>query len=376
MDLRTHASLDEIPAAKWNALHDGSDPFISHAFLAGLERHGCLRPDWGWAPLHATLWDGDDLIAAAPGYCKTNSHGEFVFDQGWALAMERAGRAYYPKWLFAIPYTPVTGPRWLARTHDHKARLLDGIVALAARLRMVGIHANFLTDADCASIPESWLARSDVHFHWRNDVGWRRFDDHLAAMQSKKRKNIRHERQQVAAAGIGFRIVHGDEAGDDDIAAMHALYLRTFGDKGNSPALTLAFFHHLARTMPRNLVLILAMRAGTIVAGALLLRGGDTLHGRYWGSFQSIPGLHFETCYHQGIEYCLREGLRVFDPGAQGEHKLARGFLPVLTHSRHHLLEPGLDTAFARWCADERAASQRYRAALQAHSPYRQAAIA
>lgn len=376
MELRTHASLADIPAAQWDALHDGSDPFVSHAFLFGLERHGCLRRDWGWMPLHAVLHDGDAIVAAAPGYQKGNSHGEFVFDHGWALAMQRAGRAYYPKWLFGIPYTPVTGPRWLGRRPEHKQQLLAALVAAAARAGLVSVHANFLTDADAAIVPATWLARSDVHFHWRNNAGWTCFDDHLAAMHSKKRKNIRQERRQVAAAGIRFRIVHGDEAGDDEITTMHALYQRTFADKGNPAALSLAFFQHLARTMPRSLLLVLAQRHGHAIAGALFLRGGDTLHGRYWGSFESVPGLHFETCYHQGIEYCLREGLRVFDPGAQGEHKLARGFLPVLTHSRHHFLEPGLDKAFAAWCADERAASQRYRLALRAHSPYREDAVA
>lgn len=414
MEFRTHASLDAIPAAKWDALHGGDDPFICHAFLAGLEQHGCLRRDWGWTPMHAALWEGDTLLAAAPGYIKHNSHGEFVFDHDWAQAMEHAGRNYYPKWLFAVPYTPVTGPRWLTRHPDLKAAMIGAIAQMAARMGLISLHATFLDAHDTACTPH-WLARTDVHFHWRNDSGWRCFDDHLAAMESRKRKNIRRERAHVSAAGITFRILHGDEACDADIATMHALYLRTFNDKGNSAALTLDFFRHLARAMPRSLVLVLAQRSAsgyvptpvprsggdpcetrsaaggpdapsadsrdpqwqtTTIAGALFLRGGDTLHGRYWGSFETVPGLHFETCYHQGIEYCLRHGLRLFDPGAQGEHKLARGFLPVLTHSRHHFLEPGLDAAFARWCADEHAASERYRAALQMHSPYRREAVA
>ena len=380
VEFRTHTSLSEIAAAQWDALHDGRNPFLAHAFLSGLERHGCLRPSWGWAPLHAALWDGDALVAAAPGYLKGNSHGEFVFDHQWAAAIERAGRDYYPKWLFAIPYTPVTGPRWLARDPAHKALLAESIAESARQLKLSSVHANFLTDADNAATPVHWLQRSDVQFHWRNDAGWKTFDDFLAALQSKKRKNIRHERKQVHEAGITFRVVHGDEASDADLADMHALYLRAFADKGNSAALTLAFFRHLASAMPRTLVLILAQRKVrqvrheriATIAGALCLRGGDTLYGRYWGCFEDIPGLHFETWYYQGIDYCLREGLRVFEPGAQGEHKIARGFLPIATHSRHHFNEAGLDAAFARWCRDERTAVDRYRLAVLAHSPYRE----
>jgi len=387
-EFRMHKTLSEIPAAQWDALHDGSNPFVAHAFLAGLEQHGCLRPSWGWTPLHPALWDGDTLLAAAPGYLKGNSHGEFVFDHQWAAAIERAGRDYYPKWLFAIPYTPVTGPRFLARdamTREVFCRLL---VESAQQLKLSSLHANFLIDSDNAACPVEWLERIDVQFHWRNDAGWKTFDDFLAALQSKKRKNIRHERKQVQDAGIAFRIVHGDEASNQDIADMHALYLRAFADKGNSAALTLTFFQHLARSMPRALVLILAQRNGETIAGALCLRGGrsrhpascdtgtsmcgaDTLYGRYWGCFEEIPGLHFETCYYQGIDYCLRESVRVFEPGAQGEHKIARGFMPVVTRSRHHFIEDGLDNAFARWCVEERRAVEQYRRAVLAHSPYR-----
>ncbi|HEY2346351.1 MAG TPA: GNAT family N-acetyltransferase [Xanthomonadaceae bacterium] len=425
MEFRTHTSLDEIPATQWDALHDGSNPFVAHAFLHGLERAGCLRPHWGWAPLHAALWEGNELIAAAPGYIKGNSHGEFVFDHAWAAAIERAGRDYYPKWLFAIPYTPVTGPRWLAKDRADRTLLAELIAESARRLKLSSVHANFLADEDNEATPASWLERSDMQFHWRNDAGWRCFDDYLGAMLSKKRKNIRHERRQAREAGIAFRIVHGDEASAQEVADMHALYLRAFADKGNSPALTLEFFEHLATAMPRQLVIVLAQRcvsersgssvvrqahherdprqahherevrqahherdprqahkerhAGVpegsmTIAGALFLRGGDTLYGRYWGCFEEVPGLHFETCYYQGIEYCLREGLRVFEPGAQGEHKIARGFLPVTMHSRHHFTEPGLDQAFARWCDEERAANERYRLAVLAHSPYRDVA--
>ena len=370
-EFRMHKALSDIPAAQWDALHDGRNPFVAHAFLAGLEQHGCLRANWGWTALHPALWDGDTLLAAAPGYLKGNSHGEFVFDHQWAAAIERAGRDYYPKWLFAIPYTPVTGPRLLARDDSARAALCSLIVESAQQLKLSSLHANFLTDAEHAVCPADWLERADVQFHWRNDAGWKTFDDFLAALQSKKRKNIRHERAQVREAGIVFRIVHGDEASSEDIADMHALYERAFADKGNSAALTLAFFRHLAVAMPRALVLILAQRDGTTVAGALCLRGGDTLYGRYWGCFEEVPGLHFETCYYQGIDYCLREGLRVFEPGAQGEHKIARGFLPVTTHSRHHFIEPGINAALSRWCIEERASIENYRRAVLAHSPFR-----
>jgi predicted N-acyltransferase len=372
-EFRMHKSLSDIPAAQWDALHDGCNPFLAHAFLAGLEQHGCLRPSWGWTPLHPALWDGDMLLAAAPGYLKGNSHGEFVFDYQWAAAVERAGRDYYPKWLFAIPYTPVTGPRLLARNEPIRAALCSLIAESAQQLKLSSLHVNFLTDTDNASCPAGWLERIDVQFHWRNDANWRTFEEFLAALQSKKRKNIRHERAQVRKAGITFRIVHGDEASAEDVAVMHALYLAAFADKGNSAALTLAFFRHLAKAAPRTLVLVLAQRDGATIAGALCLRGGDTLYGRYWGCFEEVPGLHFETCYYQGIDYCLREGLRVFEPGAQGEHKIARGFMPVVTRSRHHFVETDLDSAFARWCKEERHAVERYRCAVLEHSPYRDA---
>jgi len=371
LELRLFSSLSDIPASAWDGLHDGGNPFVAHAFLAGLEHHGCLREHWGWSPRHAGLFDKGTLVAAAPAYRKDNSHGEFVFDHAWAQAYARYGLDYYPKWLVAVPYSPVTGPRLLARDDAQRRALLS---AMAERTRADGLsslHVNFPPDAELGAFDDAWLARGEVQFHWRNDAGWRDFDDFLAALSSKKRKNLRAEREQVRRAGITFRIVHGDEATDDDLADMHAFYSATQSEKGNHPALTLAFFRHLARTMPRHLVLVLADRGGETIAGALCLRGGDTLYGRYWGARDTLPGLHFETCYYQGIDYCLREGLHVFEPGAQGEHKIARGFLPVLTHSRHFIADTRFAEALRPWCAEERTATLRYRELALQHSPFR-----
>ena len=369
-------SLAGVPARDWDALHDGRNPFVAHAFLSGLEATGCLRPRWGWTPRHVTLWEGATLVAAAPGYLKDNSHGEFVFDHAWAHAYAMAGRDYYPKWLGAVPYSPVTGPRLLARDAAARSALLDAIVADAAGLGLSSAHVNFHTAGEDDAFGADWLARRDVQYHWRNGAGWADFSDFLAAMDHRHRKNIRQERAKVARAGVRFRVLHGNEAGDDDLVRMHGFYLRTFADYGNAPALTLEFLRHLARAMPRNLVLVLADLDGEPVAGALCLRGGDTLYGRYWGADVLLPGLHFETCYYQGIEYCLREGLRRFEPGAQGEHKIARGFLPAPVRSRHWFADPQARPGLRRWCAEEAAAVDRAAAALAERSPFRREAVA
>ena len=371
MRARVIGALSDIPADQWDALHDGRNPFVAHGFLAGLEQHGCLRPHYGWAPQHVTLWDGGALVAAVPGYRKGNSHGEFVFDHAWAHAYVQQGLAYFPKWLCAVPYTPVTGPRLLARDDATRRVLLDAIVVMARETGLSSAHVNFHAEPEDGAFDATWLARIDVQYHWRNDAGWVDFDGFLAAMDHKRRKNIRQERTKVQRAGVTFRALHGDEASDAELAAMHGFYLQTFHDYGNTPALTLEFFQHLAQAMPRQLVLFLAERDGQSIAGALCLRGGDTLYGRYWGASESLPGLHFETCYYQGIDYCLREGLRVFEPGAQGEHKLARGFLPTLVRSRHWIADPAFAEAIGRWCIEETASVQRYASALTAHSPFR-----
>ena len=368
---RIIGALAEIEAAHWDALHDGSNPFVAHAFLSGLETHGALLARNGWSARHLTLWDGDLLVAAAPGYLKGNSHGEFVFDHAWAHAYARHGEDYFPKWLCAVPYTPVTGPRLLARDAHTQKQLIDLMVSMTRDAGLSSAHVNFLRGGEDECFGDDWLSRIDVQYHWRNDGDWRDFDDFLAAMDHKHRKNIRQERAKVARSGVKFRTVHGDEASEADLAAMHAFYLQTFAEYGNTPTLTLAFFRHLARAMPRNFVLFLAERDGQPIAGAMCLRGTSTLFGRYWGATETVPGMHFEACYYQGIGYCLREGLTSFEPGAQGEHKLARGFLPTLVRSRHWIADPAFAEALKPWCAEEAASISRYKALLDAHTPFR-----
>ena len=371
-DARFLPSLADMSARDWDALHDGRNPFVTHAFLHGLESQGCLRRDWGWTPHHLTLWEGDTLVAAAPGYLKDNSHGEFVFDHAWAHAYARHGLDYYPKWLCAVPYSPVTGPRLLAQEAAHRKALLTAVRDEVLRLGLSSAHVNFHAEDEDDAYASDWLPRIDVQYHWRNPGHWRDFDGFLADFDHKHRKNIRQERAKVQRAGVVIRTVHGDEATAADLEAMFGFYLRTFQDYGNSPALTLPFLQHLAQTMPRQLVMFLADHDDRTIAGALCLRGHDTLYGRYWGAEAPLPGLHFETCYYQGIAYCLREGLARFEPGAQGEHKIARGFLPAWVRSRHWIADPEFAGALAHWCDEESQAVRRYARTLQSHSPFKQ----
>ena len=381
-DVRLLSHLADVPVQRWDALHDGRNPFITHAFLSGLEQHGCLRADWGWTPRHLTLWRGGDLVGAAPMYLKENSHGEFVFDHAWAHAYARHGLEYFPKWLCAVPYSPVTGPRLLARDDTTRRALADAMVAQGRQLGVSSVHVNFHPVDEALAFPSAgnarpgtpaWLARTDVQYHWRNDAGWLTFDDFLSALDHKHRKNIRQERRKVAESGVRFRVVDGTTASEADLTAMHGFYLRTFAEYGNHPALTLSFLRHLAETQPRSLVMFLADHRGQPVAGALCLRGGDTLYGRYWGSDATLPGLHFETCYYQGVDYCLRHGLTRFEPGAQGEHKLARGFLPALVHSRHWIANEDFRAALAEWCQQETSVVLQYARRLAGRSPFKAA---
>jgi predicted N-acyltransferase len=371
---RFHRALDEIPEGAWNALLPDDNPFVRHAFLGGIERHGCIDAHKGWQPHHLGLYEGERLVAAAPLYLKGNSHGEFVFDWGWASAYAQHGLDYYPKLLCAVPYSPVTGPRLLVGRDADADRLraasLAAIRSEAERLRLSSAHLNFAIGSDATAFAGgAWLPRFDWQFHWHN-LGWRDFDAFLAALSHKKRKNIRHERRRVAEAGVVCSIRHGDELDAAEWRALHGFYLATFDDKGNYPALTLEFFRHLGASMPRSIVAILCRRGEELIAGALLLRSSTTLYGRYWGASEQVEGLHFEACYYQGIEYCLREGLAVFEPGAQGEHKLARGFLPTRTRSFHWIADPRFRAAIADALQRETSLLESYRDELLQHTPY------
>jgi predicted N-acyltransferase len=362
--------LAEIDAAAWDALRGCDDPFTSHAFLHGLESTGCIEPGYGWRAHHLVLEDPQHrLVAAAPAYLKGNSHGEFVFDHAWADAYYRAGREYYPKLLVAVPYSPVTGPRLLTgNERGYEPLLCAQLENFVREHRLSGAHINFHQDGTDPG--ELWLRRSDLQFHWRNEA-YGGFDDFLSALVSKKRKNIRAERAQVERAGIEIRRVSGEQASTAEIDTAHQLYRRTFDDKGNHPALRREFFHHLARSLGPSLLLILAERRNQVVAMALCLRSVDTLYGRYWGCFEEVPGLHFECCYYQGIEYCIEHGLSRFEPGAQGEHKLARGFLPTPTRSSHFLPWAPFREAVSEALDRERVWLARYRDELLTHSPFR-----
>jgi predicted N-acyltransferase len=372
--LCTHESISGIAATEWDRLAASGNPFVSHAFLAGLERTGCIREAFGWRAQHLTLHDGDALVGALPLYVKANSHGEYVFDWAWADAWERAGGDYYPKFLCAVPYSPVTGPRLLAgdgpAAAQHRATLAAGLSELTERTGLSSAHVDFLREDDTAAFDESWLARSDWQFQWRNRDDWRDFRDFLDALTHKRRKAIRHERAQVAEAGIECEFRDGGSLGDDEWRAMHHLYTHTFDEKGNTPTLTLEFFRHLGSAFPDRSHVAFARRDGSPVAGALFLSSADTLYGRYWGAREQVPGLHFELCYYQGIDHCLRRGLHRFEPGAQGMHKLARGFLPTRTHSRHYIVDARFRGAIRAALGCEEALLEERGRELLAHSPF------
>lgn len=360
--------LDQVDPAAWNGLLRHPSAFLDWRLLHGLEHTACLQPRYGWRPAHLLIEQDGQLRGAAPCYLKGNSHGEFVFDQSWAAAYERHGLPYYPKLLCAVPYSPVTGLRLLdGGDPAMRQALLDGLRGQADALQLSSAHINFHREPIDDPL---WLSRFDWQFHWQN-AGWQCFDDFLAALSSKKRKNIQQERRQVSRAGIRVERLSGAALGSEAVAAMFCFYLDTFQRKGNFPALTAAFFDLLRGDLGDRTLLALAFREDRCIAGALFLFDRDTLYGRYWGCHEDWPGLHFELCYYQGIEFCLERGIPRFEPGAQGEHKLARGFLPTRTHSSHYLRDPRFRAAVADALRDEARWLDQYREDLMRHSPYR-----
>lgn len=376
LSTRILPEFSRIDAADWARLDHRDNPFLSHAFLGALEASGALDPRRGWTPCHLAVYDGDDLAACAPSYVKTNSHGEFVFDWAWADAYQRHGLAYYPKLLTGVPYSPVTGPRLLVRRDQPQPDLLrQRLVQLAidscAELGLSSWHCNFVADDDCAALRAAdLLPRQDWQFHWVNE-GYADFDDFLGRLRARKRKNIRRERRQVADAGIHFRWLRGDELSEADLDFVQRCYEETFRQYGNHAALTRDFFARLAEDLGDGLRVALALRDDRPLAMSLFLLGGGHLYGRYWGCLEQIPGLHFETAYYQGIEFCIAQGVDVFESGAQGEHKIARGFRPAPTRSFHYLRDEVFRGPIARYLRQETRWLLDYREQLAAHDPFR-----
>ena len=373
-DYRTRllAGIDEVDAAQWDALlPPDPPPFVRHAFLGALEATGCEGPGTGWTPCHLALFSPDGRLAGAtPLYRKTHSWGEYVFDWAWADAYERHGLRYFPKLLGAIPFTPVTGPRLLGRDAPARQAVAEALMAHARGSRLSSLHVLFPDEAEAALLAQAGcLVRQAVQFHWHNH-GYRCFDDFLAALSQPKRKKIRAERRKVAEQGITLRRLTGAAITDAHWRFFDRCYQSTYQAHGSSPYLNLAFFQTLGRLMPEALVMAVAERAGEPIAASLLMRSRDRLYGRYWGAVAPAPFLHFECAYYQAIEAAIELGIGVIEGGAQGEHKMARGFLPVATRSAHWLREPAFADAVERFLAREGSMVDAYLDELNERSPF------
>jgi predicted N-acyltransferase len=367
-------SLHDLAADTWDGLLVDPQPFLRHAFLTALEDSGSVGGRTGWQPAHAALFgEHGQLLAAMPGYLKSHSYGEYVFDHGWADACHRAGIDYYPKLLGAIPFSPVTGQRLLGAP-SAAGQLLDELTGSLASQGLSSLHINFTTATEDALLDgrEGWLQRLGCQFHWRNH-GYRDFQDFLDALSSRKRKQMRKEREQVAAQGIEFEWRAGHQLSELEWDFVYLCYANTYRVRGQTPYLTRDFFSLLAERMPELIRVVLAHQAGRPVAMAFSLVGGDSLYGRYWGCLDEFDRLHFETCFYQGMDYAIATGLQRFDAGAQGEHKLIRGFEPVLTHSWHYLCHPGLRAAVANFLEEEQRGVRGYAEQARALLPYRTA---
>ena len=373
MPIMTLHRLADLEPAAWDALLPDDQPFLRHAFLSALEDSGSVGGRSGWRSAHRLLTDAAGRpLAALPLYVKSHSYGEYVFDWGWADACQRAGIPYYPKLLCAVPFSPVAGARLLGRG-EAAAELLDELCAGLEEQGLSGLHVNF-TDATADDLlrgRDGWLERLGCQFHWKNR-GYRDFQDFLDALASRKRKQLRKEREQVAGQGIAFDWREGHTLSEAEWDFVYACYANTYHVRGQAPYLTRSFFSLLAERMPEAIRVVLALQHARPVAMAFSLLGGDSLYGRYWGCLAEFDRLHFETCFYQGLEYAIGQGLQRFDAGAQGEHKLIRGFEPVITRSWHYLVHPGLRAAVADFLEEERLGIRQYAEQACELLPYRQ----
>ena len=376
-EFRLLGSIADIAPQDWDALlPPAPTPCLHHAYLHALEASGCVGEASGWTPRHATLWTDGRLAAAMPLYLKTHSWGEYVFDWAWAEAYQRHGLDYYPKWLCAIPFTPVPGPRVLGQDPRARELLMAGVSRLAESSALSSLHVLFPGGRELASLQQNGLSlREGVQFRWSNTgtdgSPYADFDAFLGSLNHDKRKKIRQERRRASAHGLSLSWLNGHTATHEDWHFLYRCYANTYALHRSTPYLNLDFFLRLARARPEQVVLLVAARAGVPVACAFFLRDEETLYGRYWGAVEPLPFLHFELCYYQAIEHCIAHGLQRFEGGAQGEHKVARGLLPVKTHSAHWIADPRFRTAVDDFLGRERQHMGFYLDELNERAPYR-----
>lgn len=372
MRFRIIDSIASVPVASWNALGVDDYPFVRHEFLQTLEQYGCATADAGWQPHHLIGEDAAGALrAAAPLYLKSHSYGEFVFDFSWAEASHRLGRAYYPKLLNAVPFNPVTGPRLLARDANSRLALANAVRCHTEALGLSSAHALFLNDDDRdAYASAGFLLRKDCHYQWFNAApGYRDFADFVDALGGRRRKEILRERRIVNEAGIRFQVFKGADLPEALWPVVYRCYARTYHQRGQEPYLSQECLQAIGTRLDDQVRLFIAFRETSPIAAAYMLHAGDTLYGRHWGCLEEHSSLHFETCYYQGIEYCIANQLARFDAGAQGEHKLRRGFTPIATWSAHWLAEPRLRNAVATYLNRETAAIDEYISMRFARAP-------
>ncbi|MCZ6805117.1 MAG: GNAT family N-acetyltransferase [Proteobacteria bacterium] len=367
--------IDEISRENWNRITGLDYPFIRHEFLYALEKSACVNEGTGWVPQHCLVYEKDELIALMPMYRKTHSHGEYVFDFEWAHAYQHHGLSYYPKWLTAIPFTPCEGERLFVKAGVDKESVLKSILSfITANAESENIstwHCLYptLKEADLFKFADLTI-REGVQFRWTNK-GYRDFKDYLDSFNSKKRKTLLRERRFISDQGIALKQIHGKDITEEQLNIFFQFYLLTYLKRGNPPYLNLEFFKEIAETMPDQLLLILAVKDNKYVGAAFSLVGGDSFYGRYWGCYEEYHSLHFEACYYQGLEYCINNQLKRFDSGAQGEHKLARGFEPVTTYSAHWICDPEFAAAINDFTKREASLMEKYRSSAAELLPFK-----
>ena len=382
LTVRVIGGMGQITAEAWDSCAGSDNPFVSHAFLAALEQSGSAAPETGWAPYHLVMEDGAGQIkGTVPMYLKSHSFGEYVFDHAWAHALERAGGRYYPKLQVSVPFTPVPGPRLLVRPGPDQSRapdqsrtwagLITGCVEVARRLDVSSLHVTFCREEEWRRFGEAgFLLRADQQFHWQNQ-GYASFDDFLASLASRKRKAIRRERREAVAGGVTIETLCGAEVREQHWDAFYRFYLDTGERKWGSPYLNRDFFRRLGQTMADKLVLVMCSRDGRYIAGALNLLGSEALYGRYWGAIESHRFLHFEACYYRAIDFAIQHGLARVEAGAQGPHKLARGYMPIKTYSAHWIRDAGLRRALENYLSQERHEIDFDMELVKTHHPFR-----